>query len=239
MRCAVMGAREGGLDLAWRLSKLGHDVWLVLPEAEEAEHWRRVCASRMLCTVHADYAVRRADAVVVPGSWPRGPGLAEAMRLAIVAAPEAAPGSTERLRGGGEAGPATDVAYLPPAWLQATGTVLLGTADGQPLAALGELFAPMKRPVRYVPYRVAEYAQRWAARGGVPLWRERPAEPADEEARRLWRSSCRPELDRVERLRNPPWPKTTPGLGGGFDPGEKTATRGTGMNPFGMRGAST
>lgn len=211
MRCAVLGAREGGLDLAWRMRKLGHDVWLVLPEAEEAERWRRVCADRMLCTVHADYAVRRADAVIMPGSWPGGAALADAMRLAIVAAPAPAPGSTEGLRRSGEAGAATDVAYLPPAWLQATGTVLLGTADGQPLAALTELFAPMKRPVRYVPYRVAEYAQCWATRGGVPLWRERPAEPAEEQARRLWRSCCRLELDRVERLRYPSWPKPMPG----------------------------
>ncbi|MGG4393883.1 ATPase [Paenibacillus thiaminolyticus] len=235
MRCAVLGAREGGLDLAWRLRKLGHDVWLVLPEAEEAERWRHVCADRMLCTVHADYAVRRADAVIMPGSWPGGAALADAMRLAIVAAPAPAPGSTERLRRSGEAGTATDVAYLPPAWLQATGTVLLGTADGQPLAALMELFAPMKRPVRYVPYRVAEYAQRWAARGGVPLWRERPAEPAEEQARRLWRSCCRPELDRVERLRYPSWPKPMPGELSPLDvtgpvrrnvPGENAATRG-------------
>ncbi|MGG3840019.1 hypothetical protein ABEV00_23750 [Paenibacillus thiaminolyticus] len=103
----------------------------------------------------------------------------------------------------------------------------------------------MKRPVRYVPYRVAEYAQRWAARGGVPLWRERPAEPAEEQARRLWRSCCRPELDRVERLRYPPWPKPMPDESSPPDvtgaerrnvPGENAGD--TGVNQFRTRGAS-
>ncbi|UHA71974.1 hypothetical protein [Paenibacillus sp. 481] len=79
MRCAVLGTTFGGLAMAWRLMKLGHDVWLVATEAEEAARLREEAQERLLCTIHASYAVRRADVVVIGdeclnhcGQWARG-----------------------------------------------------------------------------------------------------------------------------------------------------------------------
>ncbi|WP_195574331.1 NAD(P)-binding domain-containing protein [Paenibacillus sp. 1001270B_150601_E10] len=64
MRCAIIGALAPALAIAMRLAKLKHDCWLVVQEPEVASHIRQE-EERILCTVNAAYAVKRADLVIL------------------------------------------------------------------------------------------------------------------------------------------------------------------------------
>lgn len=187
MRCAVLGALAPALAIAIRIARMKRDCWLVVSDRQEADRIQEEGERRILCTVNASYAVRRADLIiladgVLPSITRPEPEECSTLQSTFHLHPTASsliawldtklrpeqmlllcahvePGTTSLLRSSLHA----EVAFMASSAFHRPMPILLGTKDGQAVPMLVTWFQGMRRELCWQSDYDAEMLQDYAA----------------------------------------------------------------------------